>query len=871
MRPHAENVLRPGSGRQGAEPVAFPAAVPYLSVLVSDQLERLKPALADRYAVERELGSGGMARVYLARDVKHDRPVAVKVLNPELAASLGAERFLREIQVTAKLNHPHILPLYDSGEAGGFLYYVMPFVEGESLADQIARDKQLSIKEAVQIAREVAEALAQAHSYGLVHRDIKPQNILMSGGHAIVADFGIATAVSQAGGEKLTQTGTTVGTPAYMSPEQGMGSDRLDGRSDIYSLGCVLFEMLVGQVPFTGTTPQQVIARHSMDHVPPPHIMRDTIPEDLEEVILRSMAKLPADRYRTAFEMAEALGAVDTATAVHRISPTLDGRARRRRWRRILLPAGVSLVAIITLGVAWALFGGRRAVPRSPAGGLDVKRVAVLYFDDLSPDSSLGATADGLTEGLIQELARVPTLSVVSRNGAAAWRRPDVTRDSIARALGTGTIVVGSVEPSGRTSLQVTTRLIDGASGADAGHRATFVFPRGAVVSARDSVARDVARTLREWLGQEVELRESRAGTSSAAAWTLVQQAERLRKLGEERLARADTAAAVSAVRKSDSLLAGAEQADAQWPDPVVLRGQVVYLQQRAVSDRRQRTDLLQRGLAHADRALALAPGDAAALELRGTLRYAIWRLNPQLEAHPRAALLDSAYDDLQAAVRADPTLASAYATLSQLDYDRQDVVAAALAARSAYDADAYLRDADRILTRLFYVNYDIAQFSEARRWCDEGTRRFPRDYRFVLCQLWMQTTPGAETDIAQAWRLAATLDSLAPASQRPFLQHQSQLLVGAAIGRAGLRDSATRVFERARTDDPRIDPEQDLVGYEAAMRAVIGDADGAITLLKRYVATHPDHSFRRGGMLHWWWRDLERHPQFQELLRTTR
>src|SRR3972149_2782292 len=227
-----------------------------------------------------------MAIVFLARDLKHDRLVAVKVLDPDLAASIGGERFLREIQVTAKLSHPHILPLYDSGEAGGFLYYVMPFVQGESLAALIAREKQLSLRDAVQIAREVAEALPHAHSYGLVHRDIKPDNIMMSGGHAIVADFGIATAVSHAGAEKLTQTGMTVGTPAYMSPEQGMGAEQLD------------------------------------------------------DVILRAMAKLPAARYRTALEMAEALAEVDLAAPVARrpSRAVLAAAARPRRGRPAVRP-----------------------------------------------------------------------------------------------------------------------------------------------------------------------------------------------------------------------------------------------------------------------------------------------------------------------------------------------------------------------------------------------------------------------------------------------------------------------------------------------------------------------------------------------------
>jgi serine/threonine-protein kinase len=227
-----------------------------------DLLARLRDALAERYTIERELGRGGMATVYLARDLKHDRPVALKVLKPELANAIGPERFLREIQVTASLHHPHILALYDSGQTDGFLYYVMPLVEGESLRDRLTREKQLPLDDALQIAREVADALSYAHSHGLIHRDIKPENILLTGSHALVSDFGIARAVSTAGGETLTEAGLAIGTPAYMSPEQAGGSRDLDGRSDIYALGCVIYEMLAGQAPFTGPTVESVIHQH---------------------------------------------------------------------------------------------------------------------------------------------------------------------------------------------------------------------------------------------------------------------------------------------------------------------------------------------------------------------------------------------------------------------------------------------------------------------------------------------------------------------------------------------------------------------------------------------------------------------------------
>ena len=247
-----------------------------------------------------------MAIVYLAQDLKHGRQVAIKVLRPELAAALARERFLREITTTANLRHPHILPLFDSGEAGEFLFYVMPFVEGESLRDRLAREKQLPVDDALRIAREVADALHYAHSYGVVHRDIKPANILLENGHAVVADFGIAQAVTAAGSEALTETGLSLGTPLYMSPEQAAG-DTMDGRSDQYALGCVLYEMLGGEPPFTGRTVQAIMARRLTDPVPSLRTVRESVPVDVEQAINRALSKAPADRFATAKQFAEAL------------------------------------------------------------------------------------------------------------------------------------------------------------------------------------------------------------------------------------------------------------------------------------------------------------------------------------------------------------------------------------------------------------------------------------------------------------------------------------------------------------------------------------------------------------------------------------
>src|SRR5437763_1305878 len=286
---------------------------------MADQLARLQAALADRYTIERELGRGGMATVYLAQDRKHHRQVAIKVLKPELAAALGPERFLREIETAARLNHPHILPLHDSGEATGLLYYVMPYVEGETLRNRLDRAGQLPVAEAVQIVREVADALSHAHSHDVVHRDIKPENILLEAGHAVVSDFGIARAIRAAAGASLTATGIAIGTPGYMSPEQGVASARVDERTDIYSLGCVLYEMLAGEPPFTGPSAESIVRQHLAAAPPRVSAMRAAGAPAIEQAIVRALAQTPAARFASAGEGGGARGA--PARRAARIQP----------------------------------------------------------------------------------------------------------------------------------------------------------------------------------------------------------------------------------------------------------------------------------------------------------------------------------------------------------------------------------------------------------------------------------------------------------------------------------------------------------------------------------------------------------------------
>src|SRR5687767_6430029 len=322
---------------------------------MTSSLERLRRSLADRYRIERELGRGGMATVYLARDLKLDREVAIKVLLDELGVALGPERFRREITLATQLTHPHILPVYDSGDADGQLYYVMPFVAGESLRDRLDVQRQLPVDEALRITCEIASALEHAHQRGIVHRDIKPENILLEGGQALVADFGIARAVSAIGDQKLTKTGVSLGTPAYMSPEQAMADPTLDARSDIYSLGCVLYEMLAGTPPFTGPTAQAVIARHALAEVPSLTVARGTIPDEVEDAVMRAMAKVPADRFTTAAEFATALHACRGATGTGLRQSERRSRVRTKpdAVTRGRLAGVGAVIALLLVGAGW--------------------------------------------------------------------------------------------------------------------------------------------------------------------------------------------------------------------------------------------------------------------------------------------------------------------------------------------------------------------------------------------------------------------------------------------------------------------------------------------------------------------------------------
>ena len=442
---------------------------------MSGIFERLGTALAARYRLERELGEGGMAKVYLAHDLKYDREVAVKVVRPELAAEVGIDRFLREIQVAARLHHPHILPLYDSDQADGLAYYVMPYIKGETLRQRLTRERQLPVDEALQIAREVADALNYAHKQGIVHRDIKPANILLDAGHALVADFGIARAIGEA--QTLTSHGQVIGTPSYMSPEQIESSEHIDGRSDIYSLGCVLFEMLVGQPPFKGSTLTAVIANRLSTPVPSTRQYRELVPDAVDAAIKKAMATLPADRFSTAAQFTEALGT----------------------------PATVA----IAVGAAQAMVQEVTAA----------KSVAVLPFENMSTDPENEYFSDGITDDIIAQLSKISALKVISRTSSMQYKKTTKKITAVAEELGVSAILEGSVRRAG-PRVRIVVHLVDPRTekhlwGETFDRQLTDVF------EVQSEVAQQITGALSLALSPEEKKRVEKQATGDAEAYNL--------------------------------------------------------------------------------------------------------------------------------------------------------------------------------------------------------------------------------------------------------------------------------------------------------------------------------------------------------------
>src|SRR5512134_2205268 len=515
----------------------------------------LTSAFAPHYELERELGRGGMATVYLGRDLRHERFVAIKVLHPTIAAALGAERFLREIRIAAHLQHPHILPVFDSGECAGRLWYAMPYVEGESLRDRLRREGALPLGTALRLARHVAEALDYAHRHGVVHRDIKPENILLADGQAVVADFGIARPIDTGDETGITLAGVVVGTPGYVSPEQGAGSTRLDGRSDLYSLGCVLFEMLVGEPLFTGPTPQAVIEQRFLDPSPLLERLSPAVPAHVTAVLVRLLARHREERFESGARLAAALAdermasqsttpveVSGPAPAVRRSArpvaapePQAPGMPRSAGRRRVRAPMAMMMLGLGFLIGVGVLFGWLRS--HAGQGAVGPKRLAVLPFDNLG-DSAVAYFADGVTDAVRGKLAGVPGLQVIASASANEYKHTRKSPRLIARELGVTYLLVGKIrwqKAGGRVNrVEVSPELIELTDNGEPTTRwqqpfdasLTDVFQVQADIAGRVTEALDVAlgKSQRETLGEPL--------TRNVAAYDAYLKGEELLKSG---------------------------------------------------------------------------------------------------------------------------------------------------------------------------------------------------------------------------------------------------------------------------------------------------------------------------------------------------
>jgi eukaryotic-like serine/threonine-protein kinase len=822
-----------------------------------------------------------MATVFLARDLTHDRHVAVKVLLPELAVTLGMERFLREIDVGTKLQHPRIVGVIDSGSSDGILYYTMPYIEGQTLRDRLNREKQLPVEDTIAIAQQVADALAYAHAQGIIHRDIKPENILLDKTGALVADFGIARAVSVAGGENLTRTGMAIGTPTYMSPEQAMGSRDVTPESDIYSLACVVYELLAGQPPFTGPTAMALLARHSLDNVPSLKIVRGTVPDAVEDAIVRAMAKVPADRFHLATDFANAL--TDTVGAARRRQDSMKAKAiaaetversalgaAPKKKTGLMVGVAAGVLALAGGGIWFATKSDGGASGAAAADGFRKENIAVMYFEDRSPTKNLGYLADGLTEALIDELSAVPQLKVTSRNGSASFKgKAGVLNDSIARVLKVGTLVNGTVEPLGKDSVRVTVRLEDQA-GTQTG-KAQIEQPIGNTLALQDTIAERMSLFLRARVGQEIRALTSKIGTRNAAAWEAMQRAKQtLSEVNALTRAR-DVPAALAKAHQADSALAGVEAMDANWRAPIVERAWHGYWTARLVgSNSAEYRKWIDGGLAHAARALAKDPNDLGAIEARGTLHYLQWLTNLAPDPDAAVALLLSAEKDLDSATAsANPYPASAYNTLSHLLLNKQELAQAKLAAENAYKADPFLANVELTIHRLFLASLDLQNREEAEKWCGVGQARFPEHYRFTQCKLWLYALPSpTKPDMREVWQTYEEYVKVSPPNVQAFDSLKGKMMVGLAYLRAGRPDSAMALAASA-LGDREIDPRGETTNLAAIIYAQAGNKDKAIEMVAEWLTANPQQRAFAAKDNAWWLRPIRDDPRYQRLIKS--
>jgi TolB-like protein len=832
--------------------------------------EVLSGVFADRYAIEGEIGRGATAVVHLARDLSSDRLVAVKILREALQDSTASTRFLREIEHQLGLVHPRIVPVLDWGTADGRPYLVLPYVTGGTLRQHLQQQRQLSYTDAIAIAIAIGDALSHAHKAGIVHRDVKPENILFANGEAQLADFGIAKALERATGDVTTSTGVVRGTPAYVSPEQAGGQVDYDGRSDVYSLGCVLYEMIAGVPAFMGPTPQSVISQRLTFRPTPVSQFRDTVPPALEAIIDRSMMLVPADRYQTADEMVLALqrASADASAPVRR----RPNRLRTRRRLTVLggtLALGVAAVAAITLLPRPAVDPG--TVPEG-----DPRRIAVLYFDPLTPDALPEHVADGITEDLIDRLGGVTALHVTSPTGVRPFRGTALSIDSIQKVLKAGTIVSGSVARSGN-ALRVDVRLIDAVSGRQLDSK-TIDEQWTELFALQDRLAEQVQFWLRQRLGDEIAIRANRAATRSVAAWDAVQLASgETRRAAQSAAVRGDTSSARLFLR-ADSLYVRANQLDPGWILPIVRRGNLALLalavrspvppnpsdsiRYRALPVSQRRVVWIRRAAELAEEALRRSPGDPLALALRGQAAMSLSMLDPYSDD----SLLVRAERDLRMALDRRPNLAAAWSALADLLVQQGRFADGAAAAQRAFDADAFF-ELRRVLAVAFNASLAAENFAEASRWCRLGLLYYSGDPRFTECTLRiLGSSAKSRNSVAQAWQELDRIERRDSLHLLDATWAYRRLLVAAILVRAGATDSARAVLSAVQQDQPAI-AKAASEPAEAYVLLLLGDKEAAAQRLADHLRPLP--AGQRAPLLgHPWFQSLRGHPRLDSLRR---
>ena len=887
---------------------------------MTDPVAALREGLRDRYAFERELGRGGMATVWLARDLRHDRPVALKVLHPELAATLGPERFQREIRLAARLQHPHILTVHDSGDlprAGStpLLWFTMPFVEGESLRDRLRRERQLPVDDALRIAREAAEALSYAHRHEVIHRDIKPENILLTAeGHSLVADFGIARAL---GGDdpQLTETGLAIGTPAYMSPEQAVGDRGLDARTDVYSLAAVLYEMLAGEPPYTGATTQAILAKRFTEPAPSVQRVRPSVPESVDQAIRKALAPVAADRFSTVAQFAQALQVVPPAptrdpTTVARPAPSSGPKP----GRRAVPVAAVALVLGILIGLG-VLFAWRRSNSAAP-GGTGPKVLAVLPFENLG-DSADAYFADGVADEVRTKLAQVTGLEVIARGSSVEYRGTTKRAAEIARDLGADYLLTGTVRwdkaPGAASRVRVTPELVDARPGEAAKTRWSEQYDAALtnVFEVQAGIAGKVANALGVALADSVRDELASRPTGSLAAYDAFLQGEAAsqsmiaqdpptirRALGFYEQAVALDSVFVPAWAR----LSQAHAALYSGASPFAATGQLALRaaeRARALAPKRPegyvalcnyyRRVLLDhaRAFATCEAGLRLAPSNVDLLSAIGLAEQSLGRWEAALVRFQRAAALDPR--------SANATRRVGYTLLMLRRY---------AGAETATDRAAALAPTDvTIFQQKVMVSLARGDLDGARRTLRGAPTGIDSTeliaYFAVFEDLWwvldeaqqrrlLTLPPGAFDDNRATWGLVRAqvyqhrgqperariyADSALPQSEKTVLEApddgQARALFGLTLAYAGRKAEAVREGERGvalqpMTEDAYLGPY--LQQVLARIYLLVGEPEKALDRLEPLLRV--PHSLSPGWLrIDPTWDALRTHPRFQKLI----